>query len=89
MTLLDGKATAATIRAELKQQIDALLAAGQRAPHLVIVQVGNNPASETYVANKLKACAEVGIEAEKVQMDEQVSEAALLDTVHMLNEDPY
>lgn len=88
MTLLDGKATAATIRAELKLQIDALLAAGQRAPHLVIVQVGNNPASETYVANKLKACAEVGIEAEKVQMDEQVSEAALLDTVHMLNEDP-
>lgn len=88
MTLLDGKATAATIRAELKLQIDALLAAGQRAPHLVIVQVGNNPASETYVANKLKACAEVGIEAEKVQMDEQVSEAALLDTVRMLNEDP-
>ena len=61
MTLLDGKQIAAEIRAELRTQIEAIVATGRRAPKLGIVIVGHNPASETYVANKLKACAEVGI----------------------------
>ena len=63
--IIDGKQIAQTIRGELREQIAALRAEGKRAPKLAVVLVGHNPASETYVANKLKACAEVGIEAEK------------------------
>ena len=86
--ILDGKKIAAEIRAELKAQIAALVADGHRAPKLAIVIVGHNPASETYVNNKLKACAEVGIEAEKIAYEEFISEQTLLQEVHRLNNDP-
>ena len=86
--ILDGKKIAAEIRAELKAQIAALVAEGHRAPKLAIVIVGHNPASETYVNNKLKACAEVGIEAEKIAYEEFISEQTLLQEVHRLNNDP-
>ena len=61
MILLDGKKVAAEKRAELRETIAQLQAAGKRAPKVAIVMVGHNPASETYVANKIKACGEVGI----------------------------
>ena len=86
--ILDGKKIAAEIRAELKAQIAALVADGHRAPKLAIIIVGHNPASETYVNNKLKACAEVGIEAEKIAYEEFISEQTLLQEVHRLNNDP-
>lgn len=85
MTLLDGKQIAATIREELKQQISDLLAKGQRAPKLGIVIVGHNPASETYVSNKMKACAQVGIEAEKIAFEDTITEEELLAVVDELN----
>lgn len=85
--ILDGKHIAQTIRAELKAQIAALVAEGHRAPKLAIVIVGHNPASETYVNNKLKACAEVGIEAEKIAYEEFISEQTLLQEIHRLNDD--
>ncbi len=85
MTLLDGKQIAATIREELKQQISDLLAKGQRAPKLGIVIVGHNPASETYVSNKMKACAQVGIEAEKIAFEDTITEEELLAVVDKLN----
>lgn len=85
MTLLDGKHIAATIREELKQQISDLLAKGQRAPKLGIVIVGHNPASETYVSNKIKACAQVGIEAEKIAFEDTITEEELLAVVDELN----
>lgn len=85
MTLLDGKHIAATIREELKQQISDLLAKGQRAPKLGIVIVGHNPASETYVSNKMKACAQVGIEAEKIAFEDTITEEELLAVVDKLN----
>lgn len=85
MTLLDGKHIAATIREELKQQISDLLAKGQRAPKLGIVIVGHNPASETYVSNKIKACAQVGIEAEKIAFEDTITEEELLAVVDKLN----
>lgn len=85
MTLLDGKHIAATIREELKQQISDLLAKGQRAPKLGIVIVGHNPASETYVSNKIKACAQVGIEAEKIAFEDTITEEKLLAVVDKLN----
>lgn len=85
--IIDGKQIAQTIRGELREQIAALRAEGKRAPKLAVVLVGHNPASETYVANKLKACAEVGIEAEKIAYDEYTTEQTLLNEIHRLNND--
>ncbi len=86
--ILDGKQIAQTIRAEIREQISAMSTKGLRAPKLAIVIVGNNPASETYVANKMKACAEVGVEALKIAYDAGISENTLLTEVHRLNNDP-
>lgn len=86
MTLLDGKQIAATIREELTQQISDLVAKGGRAPKLGIVIVGHNPASETYVSNKMKACAEVGIEVEKIALEDTITETELLAVVDRLNQ---
>ena len=88
MVLLDGKYTAATIRAEIAERIAALVQSGRRSPRLGIVLVGHNPASETYVANKIKACNEVGITAEKITFEDTVSEAELLARIDALNVDP-
>ena len=85
--IIDGKQIAQTIRGELREQIAALRAEGKRAPKLAVVLVGHNPASETYVANKLKACAEGGIEAEKIAYDEYTTEQTLLNEIHRLNND--
>ena len=85
--IIDGKTIAQTIRGELRGQITALRAEGKRAPKLAIVIVGHNPASETYVTNKLKACAEVGIEATKIAYDEGITEQTLLSEIHRLNND--
>ncbi len=87
MTLLDGKYIASQIRNELREQVAAIVASGRRAPKLGIVIVGHNPASETYVANKLKACADVGINAEKIAFEDTITEADLLREVAKLNAD--
>ena len=87
MILLDGKKVAAEKRAELRETIAQLQAAGKRAPKLAIVIVGHNPASETYVANKIKACGEVGIEAEKIAFEADITEQQLLAEVSRLNHD--
>lgn len=86
--ILDGKQIAQTIRAELREQVQTIKAEGRRVPKLGIVLVGNNPASETYVANKMKACAEVGIEVEKITYEASITEQTLLTEVHRLNNDP-
>ena len=85
--ILDGKQIAQTIRAELREEVQALKAQGLRAPKLAVVIVGHNPASETYVANKIKACAEVGIEAERVALEADITEQELLAQVNRLNQD--
>ena len=87
MILLDGKKVAAEKRAELRETIAQLQAAGKRAPKVAIVIVGHNPASETYVANKIKACGEVGIEAEKIAFEADITEQQLLAEVSRLNHD--
>lgn len=86
--ILDGKKIAAEIRAELKEQVSELLAQGRRVPKLAVILVGHNPASETYVANKIKACQEVGIDAEKIAYDEAITQQTLLTEIHRLNNDP-
>lgn len=85
--ILDGKQIAQTIRVELREEVQALKAQGLRAPKLAVVIVGHNPASETYVANKIKACAEVGIEAERVALEADITEQELLAEVNRLNQD--
>lgn len=87
MNLLDGKKIAADIRAELREEVETLKAQGKRVPKLAVVMVGNNPASETYVNNKIKACAEVGIDAVRIAYDESISEQTLLNEVTKLNND--
>lgn len=86
--IIDGKKIAGEICGELHSEVERLKAEGKRVPRLAIIIVGHNPASETYVANKLKACAEVGIEAEKIAYEEYITEQTLLQEIHRLNNDP-
>lgn len=88
MILLDGTATAAAIRNELKQAVAALAAQGRRAPHLAAVLVGQNPASVTYVSSKVKACNEAGYRSSLITYTPDVTEAALLQKLQALNADP-
>ncbi|MBR4563909.1 MAG: bifunctional methylenetetrahydrofolate dehydrogenase/methenyltetrahydrofolate cyclohydrolase FolD [Paludibacteraceae bacterium] len=85
--ILDGKKVAQEIRSRLRESVRSYTDKGLRAPKLAIVLVGHNPASETYVANKIKACQEVGIEAEKIALDDTVTERHLLAEVRKLNRD--
>lgn len=85
--LIDGKATAAAIRQEIAAEVEKLLGAGQRRPHLAAVLVGNDGGSETYVANKIKACEDAGFTSTLLRFDSNISEAALLAEVAKLNAD--
>ena len=85
--ILDGKQIAQTIRAELREQITSLTTRGLRVPKLAVIIVGHNSASETYVTNKIKACAEVGIEAERIALEADITEQQLLAEVERLNND--
>lgn len=85
MTILDGKKIAQQIRSELRNEIVQIIQKEKRVPCLAIVMVGHNPASETYVANKMKACTEVGILALQIVFEETISEQDLLREIHRLN----
>lgn len=87
MKLISGKDTAALIKDEIRKEVAALIAAGKRAPHLTAVLVGNDGASETYVNNKIKTCAEVGFRSSLLRFDNTISQEELLNTIHSLNED--
>lgn len=86
--LIDGKAVAATIRAEVAARAAALVAAGKRAPGLGVILVGDHPASRAYVASKTKACAEAGFHSRQVNPPADTSEAEVLAHVEELNRDP-
>lgn len=88
MQLIDGKKTAAEIRGEIASQVRELTAQGKRAPHLAAVLVGHDGGSETYVASKIKACAECGFKSSLIRFEDTVSQDELLAAVHSLNEDP-
>lgn len=87
MILIDGKHTAQQIKVEIKAAVEAMLASGRRAPHLVAVLVGEDGASQTYVGNKIKTCAEVGFRSTLKKFDDSISEAELLNEIHRLNND--
>jgi len=88
MRLLDGKALAETIKAEIAGQVAAMVADGERKPHLAAVLVGNDGASETYVRSKVQSCERVGFDSTLIRLPETVSEADLLQTIRRLNDDP-
>ena len=85
MQLLDGTLCSQQIRQEIAEQVTTLKAKGERAPHLAAVLVGNDGASENYVAFKVKDCAEVGFESTLIRMASDVSEQELLDKIAELN----
>lgn len=88
MQLLDGKLLAEQIRTEIKNEVEKRLQEGKKRPHLAAVLVGNNPASEAYVGNKIKSCDAVGFKSSLIRFDTDITEAALLETVQQLNADP-
>ena len=87
MTLIDGKATAATIKAEIKQEVERIVAAGGKRPHLAAILVGHDGGSETYVNNKGRACEECGFQSTLLRFEDDITEGALLAEVQKLNED--
>lgn len=83
--ILDGKIVAADIKQRLKEEIDAVVINGYRRPKLVIISVGNDPASKVYVRNKMKAAEEVGIEVEHRRFADDVKKDAVLNVIQYYN----
>lgn len=88
MQILDGKQVSSARREKLKIQIDEFKRLKGRAPGLAVILVGDDPASHVYVANKIKACSEVGIESIERRLPADTSAKDLKATVDALNEDP-
>lgn len=87
MQKIDGKATAAAIKAKIAEEVKQLVAKGGKRPHLVAVLVGHDGGSETYVRNKVLACEECGFESTLIRYEENVTEEELLKCVDKLNHD--
>lgn len=85
--LLDGKFLSEKIKSELKEKVEAIVSEGKRAPHLVAVLVGENPASASYVKSKIKSCEMVGFASTLIQRESDITQDELLDIVKSLNED--
>jgi methylenetetrahydrofolate dehydrogenase (NADP+)/methenyltetrahydrofolate cyclohydrolase len=85
--LIDGKAIAREVRAEVRTAIEALVATGQRRPGLAVIMVGDNPASAVYVRNKRASCEECGILSRAIDLPHSTSEIELLARIDQLNAD--
>lgn len=88
MKLIDGKKIAAEIKAEIAKEVAIMIDDEDKNPHLVAVLVGEDPASQTYVASKEKACQSVGMLSSVYRYPEETTEKELLDVVSFLNNDP-
>lgn len=86
--LIDGKATAAKIKEEIAQEVEAIVSAGGKRPHLAAILVGHDGGSETYVKNKVLACEACGFKSSLIRFEDDVTEDVLLSKVKELNEDP-
>jgi methylenetetrahydrofolate dehydrogenase (NADP+) / methenyltetrahydrofolate cyclohydrolase len=87
MQILDGAAVSAHMKAQLKQEVADLKAKGGKTPHLAAILVGNNPASEAYVGNKVRTCEELGFDSTLLSFDADITEAFLLEEIIKLNND--
>ena len=88
MKLIDGKATAAQIKAEIAEKVAKIVAEGGKRPHLAAILVGHDGGSETYVKNKVLACEACGFESSLIRFEDDVTEEKVLECVKNLNEDP-
>ncbi|HRF23624.1 MAG TPA: bifunctional methylenetetrahydrofolate dehydrogenase/methenyltetrahydrofolate cyclohydrolase FolD [Chitinophagaceae bacterium] len=88
MQILDGKKAAQSIKDELKLNVAQRIAEGKKAPHLAAILVGNDGASETYVAAKVKACEDAGFISTLIRMNAETSEPKLMEQIEKLNNDP-
>ncbi len=87
MILLDGKATSNTIKEEIAKEVEKLVSAGKKVPHLAAVLVGEDGASQTYVNSKVKSCEKVGFKSTLVRLPAETTEEELLKTIEDLNSD--
>ena len=87
MIKMDGKALALSLEAELKIKVDKLITKKLRLPKLVVILVGDNPASQTYVKNKVKACERVGFLSEIIYLDAESTQEMVLNVIDRLNKD--
>ncbi|MDR2691774.1 MAG: bifunctional methylenetetrahydrofolate dehydrogenase/methenyltetrahydrofolate cyclohydrolase FolD [Dysgonamonadaceae bacterium] len=88
MKLIDGKAIAAQIKSEIAGEVKQILAAGGKRPHLAAILVGHDGGSETYVANKVKTCDEIGFKSTLIRYEDDITEETLLNKVNELNHNP-
>jgi methylenetetrahydrofolate dehydrogenase (NADP+)/methenyltetrahydrofolate cyclohydrolase len=86
--IIDGKATAAALRQDIKARVEQRLAEGKRAPGLAVILVGADPASQVYVGSKRRACEEVGFVSQSYDLPAGTSEDTLLSLIDELNENP-
>jgi methylenetetrahydrofolate dehydrogenase (NADP+)/methenyltetrahydrofolate cyclohydrolase len=87
MKMLDGKLVSQAVKDELKQKTEILVRSGGKVPHLAAILVGNNGASETYVASKVKSCEEIGYKSTLIRLSEDITEEGLLNEIDKLNAD--
>lgn len=87
MQLLDGKLVSRSVKEKVKDKTDLLKKEGKKTPHLAAILVGNNGASETYVASKVKSCEEVGFKSSLLRFEETISEQELINAIEKLNND--
>ena len=87
MQILDGKVVAQAVKDDLKIKTAEFIKDGNPQPHLAAILIGNNGASETYVANKIKSCKEVGFKSSLIRLAEDASESEIVDAISNLNND--
>lgn len=85
--LIDGKKVSAELKAEIAATVEEMVALGQKRPHLAAILVGHDGGSETYVANKVKACEACGFKSTLIRFEEEVTEQEMLATIESLNAD--
>src|SRR4030095_2294228 len=87
MQILDGKIVSQAIKDDLKGKVAQLIKEHKKVPHLAAILVGNDGASETYVASKVKSCREIGFKSTLIKLDNEISEDELLYRIEELNWD--
>lgn len=87
MEIIDGKLISAQVKAELQIEVDQIKAHGGKIPHLAAVLIGDNGASETYVASKIKSCEQIGFKSTLIRRDSTSTETEVLEIIDQLNKD--
>ena len=87
MQLIDGKAISAQIKQEIAQEVEGIVAAGGKRPHLAAILVGHDGGSESYVAHKVKACEQCGFKSSLLRFEEDITEDQLVAEIEKLNND--